>query len=89
METKSKVLDSLNLENVEEVEPKVKKKSLINFIHVFESNSEKIAGIRKSKKKRLSHHLNREYNRLERNWKVSDSYYYLNPSKLSFGLRNL
>ena len=89
METKSKVLESSNLENVEEVEPKVKKKSLINFIHVFESNSEKIAEIRKSKKKRSSHHLNREYNRLERNWKLSDSYYYLNPSKLSFGLRNL
>ena len=89
METKGKAIKNLNLENVEEVEPKVKKKSLINFIHVFESNSEKIAGIRKSKKKRLSHHLNREYNRLERNWKVSDSYYYLNPSKLSFGLRNL
>ena len=89
METKDKVIKNLNLENVEKVEPKVKKKSLIKFIHVFESNSEKIAGIRKSKKKRLSHDLNREYNRLERNWKVSDSYYYLNPSKLSFGLRNL
>ena len=89
METKDKVIKNLNLENVEKVEPKVKKKSLIKFIHVFESNSEKIAGIRKPKKKRLSYNLRREYNRLERIRKVSDSYYYLNPSKLSFGLRNL
>ena len=89
METKSKVLDSLNLENVEEVEPKVKKKSLINFIHVFESNVEKIPTIRKSKKKKLKHNLNRNYARIEKDWKVSNGYYYLNPSKLSFGLRDL
>jgi hypothetical protein len=89
METKGKVLDNSNLESVEEIEPKVKKKSLIKFIHVFESNVEKIPTIRKSKKKKLKHNLNRNYNRLERNWKVSESFYYLNPSKLSFGLRDL
>ena len=84
METKSKVLDSLNLENVEEVEPKVKKKSLINFIHVFESNSEKIAGIRKSKKKRLTRNLDKNYDPMKRIWQVADSYNYLNLKKLSF-----
>jgi len=89
METKDIVIDHLNLENVEEVKPKVKKKSFIKFIHVFEANSEKIPTIRKSKKKRLSHNLSRKYNQLERIWIVSDSYYYLNSSKLSFGLRNL
>lgn len=89
METKDKAIDTLNLEGVEEIEPRVKKKSLIKFIHVFESNIERMPTIRKSKKKKLTRNLDRNYNRLERNWKVSDSFYYLNPSKLSFGLRNL
>jgi hypothetical protein len=85
METKDKAIDNSNLENVEEIAPKVKKKSSIKFIHVFESNGERMPAIRKSKKKKLTRNLDRNYNRLERNWKVSDSYYYLNPSKLSFG----
>ena len=89
METKDKVIDKLNLENVEEIAPKLKKKSLIKFIHVFESNTERKPAIRKPKMKKLSHKLTRNYNRLERNWKVSDSFYYLSPNKLSFGLTDL
>ena len=88
METKDKVKDNLKLENVEDLEPKVKKKSLIKFIHVFESNSDKIPEIRRSKKERKKerekkrlydkklYNLNREYNRLEKIWQVADSYYY-------------
>jgi len=75
METKDKAIDTLNLEGVEEIEPRVKKKSLIKFIHVFESNIERMPTIRKSKKKKLTRNLDRNYNRLERNWKVSDSFY--------------
>ncbi|MBY8990828.1 MAG: hypothetical protein KGD58_08750 [Candidatus Lokiarchaeota archaeon] len=52
METKDKAIDNLNLENVEKIEPKVKKKSLIKFIHVFEANVERMPTIRKSKKKK-------------------------------------
>ena len=86
METKDKVNDNLKLENVEDLEPKVKKKSLIKYIHVFESNSDKIPGIRRSKKERKKerekkrlydkklYNLSREYNRLEKIWQVADSY---------------
>jgi hypothetical protein len=89
METKDKVIDRSTLKNVEEIEPKVKKKSLVKFIHVFESNIERMPSIRKPKNKRLLRNLNRQYNRRDKDWKVSDCYYYLNPSKLSFGLREL
>ena len=74
METKDKSIDSSNLENVEEIEPKVKKKSLIKFIHVFESNVERMPAIRKSRKKNLRRNSDRNYNPLKRTWQVADSY---------------
>ena len=84
MEAKDKAIDSSNLENVEEIEHKVKKKSLIKFIHVFESNVERMPAIRKSRKKNLRRNSDRNYIPLERILQVSDSYYNLNPKKLYF-----
>jgi len=74
MEAKDKSIDSSNLENMEEIEPKVKKKSLIKFIHVFESNVERMSAIRKSRKKNLRRNSNKNYNPLERTWQIADSY---------------
>ena len=84
MEAKDKVIYSSNLENVEEIEHKIKKKSLIKFLHVFESKVERKPAIRKSWKKNLRHNSDRNYNPLEKIWQVSDSYYYLNPRRLYF-----
>ena len=84
METKDKVKDNLKLENAEDLEPKVKKKSLIKFIHVFESDIEKKPAKRKGMKKKIKHNLNRKYNPMEEIWRIAEGYYYLNPSKLYF-----
>ena len=84
MEAKDKVIYSSNLENVEEIEHKIKKKSLIKFIHVFESKVERMPAIRKSRKKNLRHNSDRNYNPLEKIWQVADRFRYSTLNKLYF-----
>ncbi len=89
MESKEKIVDDLVLEKELEIEANTKKKSLIKFIHVFESDVDtppkRIKKIR-SKKNRDS---KRERRRSDKRYKESFSYYSLNPRKFTFSMKNL
>ncbi|KKN25809.1 hypothetical protein LCGC14_0880970 [marine sediment metagenome] len=89
MESKDKVLEKLGLDNELEAEIKEEKKSLVKFIHVFESDSERRSIRKKIRRNKSKNNLIRERRRLDKEWKESFSYFYLNPRKFSFGLKNL
>ena len=89
MESKDKVLERLVIENELEAEIKEEKKSLVKFIHVFESDSERRIGRKKFWRNKPKNNQFREQHRLDKQWKESSSYFYLNPRKFTFGLKNL
>jgi len=85
METKDTVLERLDLENELEAELTEEKKSLVKFIHVFESEPERRIFRNKSRK----NNPNKEQRRLEKAWKKSSGNYYMNSRSHSFNMRNL
>lgn len=89
MESKDKILKRLDLDNNLESEIMEEKKSLVKFIHVFESDSERRIIGKKFWRNKPKNNLFKEQGRLDKEWKESFSYFYLNPRKFTFGLKNL
>ena len=81
METKERVIDNINLENIVEVESKDVKKSYIKFMHVFESDAEKMYTI--SRRKNVSSIYNKDTSMKIRNIKAT-YYYLISPQVFSF-----
>jgi hypothetical protein len=71
METKEKVIDNSILENEVKIESKRKKKSIVKFIHVFESDVNISPRKKRIVRSKSKHNLGRDQYRLGKSWKKS------------------
>ena len=89
IESKDIELERLDLDNKLEVKLTEEKKSLVKFIHVFESEPERRRIRKKLRKNNPKSKINREQHRLEKEHNKSSGNYYMNSKSYAFSMRFL